>query len=127
MPQQARRKIELSRRQAEQFHSCLRQSGAVRSAMIYQWVIAAARLAIRRPELLPREGRAARGDVGPDKVEIAWTQSAEEYERCVASIESVEGCTLSGVIRWMVQAYIDAGGDPLTMEWPPKRSVRLVA
>lgn len=100
-------------------------NGTSSSELLFHWLTIATRLAHQgRGHLLPQVGivygrrRAPDGDLGPHQ-ELRWLQGREGYERSRALLESA-GSTVPAVFRAAGEAYRAAGGDEVTMEWPPE-------
>lgn len=122
-----RRQTELPDRLAAELSRLSSERDVHMSALIYGWLVSAARLADEGyGHLLPQIRRAQRGTIGATTT-IRWRQSKHEYDEFRTLIKGA-GSTVAAVLREAAQAYVAAGGDPVAMAWPPKsRGLRAVA
>ncbi len=118
--ERTRREVSLPADDVHAFTELVEQrKSATVSMLAYAWVQeAVAAIRAGRGDELPRKSTVPRGGV---KARVKWTQSSEEYRRCV-DIVGDAGSSLEAVLLHRIRQYKEAGGDPLSMPGPPKRT-----
>lgn len=124
---QRRTWVELPVDLVDDLQRCAKRNGITVSELCYHWVAFAAWLAgHNRGHFLPQEHRARPGTLGGKVRGVRFIQGAEEQQRFKAAIEAA-GSSVSAVLRAAAQAYVEADGDVVTMNWPPVLDIFLVA
>lgn len=120
-----RQRVEFPRPLGREFATYADQQGVTQSALLYSLLLLAVTTVKQgRGELLPR-GRAPRGSVGLT-VDMWWSQSATEYREWADLLDSA-GSSVLTCLRAAAQAYVDAGGSAVAMNWPPKGAMTKAA
>ena len=113
-PRAPRRQVHLPADLHAPFAALCEANGVTAAALLYSWLIAAARAAAHdRSSDLPHPGRRQGRTVS-----ASWKQSDAEYATCRAALERA-GTNPTAILRAAVAAYIAADGDALRMRWPP--------
>lgn len=121
-----RPQVDLQESLAVPFSATALRNGTNASTLAYKFVCDGARLAAQGYGHLLPEAAAPRGSVGPRTKAIRWKQGRAEFEGCRYWIESV-GSSVVACVRVGALEYLDADGNIVEMNWPPKSAVRVAA
>lgn len=118
--------VELQAALVDDVHELAVANGTTVGALFFHWVVTAARIANQgQGQRLPQERRARRHSIGEAK-NTHWPQGRDSYVKCRTAIAGA-GSSVAAVLRTAGLAYVEAGGDVVTMAWPPKSGLAVAA